>query len=507
MRDFISALRIGLAQAEDIYRWSHGEVTKPETINYRTQKPVKDGLFCERIFGPTRDWSCACGKYQHQRQDGVTCDVCGVELAPATVRRERMGHIDLATPIAHPWYMRTIGLLLDLSPRHITMLLTYQRYIILSIDEEHRNNVCPPQSNQKEKEAYQHLHTLTIGGLLDEEQYHTMSTLFPAICVAKTGAQAIHDLLRALDLGRLATHLHDEIETGGIHQKKAIRRLQAVNAFRTSGQQPHWMILSVIAVLPPELRPLLLLDGGRLASSDLNELYYRVIYRNNRIKQFLEQAAPEIIVNNECRLLQEACSALLDNTHARKKTTDSRGRPLKSLTDILQGKQGRFRRNLLGKRVDYSGRSVIVAGPQLLLHECGLPKEMACELFKPFLIEKLIGHQYAQSPKAAKRMVERRDEMIWDVLDEVLFERAVLLNRAPTLHRLSIQAFRPKLIEGQAIQLHPLVCSAFNADFDGDQMAIHVPLSQQAQEEAHQLLLSTHNLRHPASGEPSMTPS
>ena len=304
----------------------------------------------------------------------------------------------------------------------------------------------------------------------------------------------------------LAAQLHDEIEAESNNAKKAIRRLQTVNAFRTSGQQPGWMITSLLPVLPPELRPLLVLDGGRIASSDLNELYCRILHRNNRLKRFLEQGAPEIILNNERRLLQEACHALFDNPHKKKKTTDSHGRPLKSLTDVLQGKQGRFRRNLLGKRVDYSGRSVIVAGPQLLLHECGLPKEMACELFKPCLIGKLLDHQYARSPKAAKRMVERRDEMIWDVLDEVLFERVVLLNRAPTLHRLSIQAFQPKLIEGKAIQLHPLVCSAFNADFDGDQMAVHVPLSQKAQEEARCLLLSTQNLRHPASGEPAISP-
>ncbi|BCL79601.1 DNA-directed RNA polymerase subunit beta' [Ktedonobacteria bacterium brp13] len=508
--DTIAALRIGLASPERIRSWSHGEVTKPDTIHYRTQKPVKDGLFCEIIFGPTRDWSCACGKYHGKRQVGCICDKCGVELAPASVRRERMGHIELAVPIAHPWYLRAIGLLLDLSPWHVSSLLAYQRYLVLHIDEEQRSkaqDLAQDAENHEEQEAYQQLLALSVRDLLEEGQYRTLSILFPDTFLAKTGAEAMHHLLSTLDLDGLAAHLHDEIEAEGNNPKKAIRRLHVVNAFRTSGQRPEWMILSSIPVIPPELRPLLVLDGGRIASADLNELYVRILHRNTRLKRFLEQGAPEIIVNHERRMLQEACSALFDNAHTKKKTTDAHGRALKSLTDLLQGKQGRFRRNLLGKRVDYSGRSVIVAGPQLKLNECGLPKEMAYELFKPFVIGKLLDHQYARSPKAAKRMVERRDDMIWDVLDEVLFERVVLLNRAPTLHRLSIQAFHPKLIEGKAIQLHPLVCSAFNADFDGDQMAVHVPLSDKAQQEARRLLLSTHNLRHPASGEPSISPS
>ncbi|GHO82349.1 DNA-directed RNA polymerase subunit beta' [Dictyobacter formicarum] len=508
--DTIAALRIGLARAEDIHRWSHGEVTKPDTINYRTQQPVKDGLFCGRIFGPTRDWSCSCGKYQYRRQAGLVCRTCGVELAPATVRRERMGHIDLAAPIVHPWYKRTIGLLLNLSPWQVTALLGYQRYIVLHINETQRSHEhlhISDMPDPDEKEVYQYLQALTIGNLLDVEKYHALSSLFPGTIEAKTGAEAVRDLLRTLDLDALSTQLQIEITTVGTNTKKAIRRLQVVEAFRRSKQRPEWMILTAIPVLPPELRPILVLDGGRVASSDLNDLYRRILHRNNRLKRFLKQNAPNIVLNNERRLLQEACHALFDNAHTKKKVTDARHRPLKSLTDVLQGKDGRFRRNLLGKRVDYSGRSVIVVGPQLQLHECGLPKEMACELLKPFLIGKLLDHHYASSPKAAKRMVERRDTKMWDVLDEVLFERLVLLNRAPTLHRLSIQAFQPRLIEGKAIQLHPLVCAAFNADFDGDQMAVHVPLSQRAQQEARRLLLSTRNVRHPASGDPAITPS
>ncbi len=510
--DAINALRIGLASPEQIRSWSYGEVTKSDTIHYRTQRPVKDGLFCEVIFGPTRDWSCACGKYRHKRQPGFFCEKCGIEIAPATVRRERMGHIELATPIVHPWYIRdrSLSLLLGLSPWQLSALLAYQRYLVLQMDEERQRlllNQTQDIQDATDKTWYQQFATIHVGDLLDEGQHHAFSILFPDTFEAKTGSEAVQHLLHTLDLDALAEQLCEEIDMGGSDQKKAVRRLHVVNAFRNSGQNPEWMILSVIPVLPPELRPLLALDNGRIASSDLNELYYRVINRNKRIIRFIEQGAPEIILNHERRMLQEACYALFDNAHKKKKTTDSRRRPLKSLTDVLQGKKGRFRRNLLGKRVDYSGRSVIVVGPQLKLNECGLPKEMACELFKPFLIGKLLDHQYAHSPKAAKRMVERRDELIWDVLDEVLYERLVLLNRAPTLHRLSIQAFQPKLIEGNAIQLHPLVCSAFNADFDGDQMAVHVPLSQRAQEEAHRLLLSTHNLRHPASGEPSISPS
>jgi DNA-directed RNA polymerase subunit beta' len=510
--DAITALRIGLASPEQIRRWSYGEVTKTETIHYRTQKPVKDGLFCEVIFGPTCDWSCACGKYQRERRAHLVCDRCGVELAPATVRRERMGHIELAAPVIHPWYIRdhTVSSLLDLSPWQLSALLSNARYLVLKVNEETRArevNKAQEFQDEADRACYELLMAMQVGDLLDEEQYWALSLLFPDAFLAQTGAEAVRQYVRTLDLDDLATQLRDEIETQGPAQKQAIRRLQVVDAFRSSGQDPEWMIFSVLPVLPPELRPLLLLDGGRMASSDLNALYHRVIHRNTRLKRFIEEDAPEIILNNERRLLQDACHALFDNAHMKKPFTDAQKRSLKSLTDILQGKHGRFRRNLLGKRVDYSGRSVIVVGPQLLLHECGLPKEMACELFKPFLMRKLVDRNLARSPRAAKRLVERRAPMIWDLLDEVLFERVVLLNRAPTLHRLSIQAFQPRLIEGKAIQLHPLVCSAFNADFDGDQMAIHVPLSEAAQQEAKRLLLSTRNLRHPASGEPSISPS
>jgi DNA-directed RNA polymerase subunit beta' len=510
----IHALRIGLASPEQIRSWSHGEVTKPDTIHYRTHKPIPDGLFCERIFGPVKDWTCSCGKYKRKyrskQKAGTICDVCGVEVAPATVRRERLGHIELAAPIVHPWYVRdhTISLLLDLSPRQLSAILSYQRYIVLSLHEDQRSQELSRLTPEDEAEAAlcTMLASLHPGDLLEVGQYQALSRMFPQIFLAKTGAEAIRDLLEALHLDHLADQLRRQIAAGN-DTKKAIRRLQVVEAFRTSDQNPGWMVFSLIPVLPPELRPLLALDGDRIASSDFNDLYVRLIHRNNRLKRFLALGAPEILLNNERRLLQEACNALFDNTHQKKQATNARRQSLKSLTDILQGKEGWFRRNILGKRVDYSGRSVIVAGPDLLLHECGLPKEMACELFKPFLIRKLIERRFARTPKIAKRMIERRDEFIWDLLDEVLFERVVLLNRAPTLHRLSIQAFYPRLIEGKAIQLHPLVCSPFNADFDGDQMAVHVPLSDEAQDEAKRLLLSTRNLRHPASGEPAISPS
>lgn len=509
--DTIKTLTIGLASPDQIRHWSSGEVHKPETINYRTQQPEEDGLFSQRIFGPTRDWSCACGKYQRKRTPSVICKKCGVELAPAEVRRSRMGHIELAASVAHPWYVRnhTIGLLLNLSPRQLLAVLNYQRYLVLSVNEERRRELSPREKmDDAEVTSFRLLATLKQGDLLEEEDYRSLSALLPSGALqAKTGAEAIRDLLDALNLATLVEDLRREMRAPGSDYKKVARRLHIVEAFRASGQRPGWMVLPVLPVLPPELRPLLILDGDRIASSDLNELYCRIVYRNNRLQDFLQRQAPEAILNHERRLLQEACTALFDNAHAKKRFTNSRHQPLRSLTDILQGKHGLFRRNLLGKRVDYSGRSVIVPGPDLLLHECGLPKEMACELFKPFLMRKLIDRQYARSPRRAKRMVERRDEMIWDLLDETLFERPVLLNRAPTLHRLSIQAFYPRLIEGKAIQLHPLVCSAFNADFDGDQMAVHVPLSEAAQEEARRLLLSTNNLRHPASGEPSLSPS
>lgn len=509
--DTISALRVSIASPQQIREWSHGEVTKPETINYRTQKPTPDGLFCERIFGPIRNWSCACGKYKYKREVGFVCERCGVELAPATVRRDRMGHIELAAPVAHPWYVRdrTIALLLDLSLWQLSAILAYQRYLVLEVNAEKRSTLLrAPHDDEESEEFYEQLGTLKPGNLLEEHAYQNLSLLFPNVFHAETGAEAIRNFLDLLDLRALADQLSREIkQEGNLQSKRAVRRLQVVEAFRASGQRPAWLILSVLPVLPPELRPILVVPGNRIASSDLNDLYCRVIHRNNRLKHFLAHRAPEAILNNERRLLQQACNALFDNAHIKKQLVGSRNHPLKSLTDVLQGKQGRFRRNLLGKRVDYSGRSVIVAGPQLLLHECGLPKDMACELFKPFLMHLLLRRQYARSPRMAKRMIEQRNNIIWDLLDEVLFERTVLLNRAPTLHRLSIQAFRPRLIEGRAIHLHPLVCSAFNADFDGDQMAVHVPLSEAAQEEAHRLLLSTQNLRHPASGDPSISPS
>ena len=508
--DAISALRISLASREQIRQWSHGEVTKSETLHYRTHTPVGDGLFCQRIFGPVRNWSCACGKYQHVRRAGFICEQCGVELAPASVRRERMGHIELAVPLVHPWFVRdhTISLLLDLSPSQLSALVTAQRSIVLWVHEEGRAQALARHDAEDEDERTLHAHFARLhrGDLLEPYHSQALSRRFPHLFQAKTGAEALRDLLERLDLDRLAEQLRREIAEGNT-PRKATRRLQLVEALRSSGQYPGWMILTCIPVLPPELRPMLVLDGGRIASSDLNELYRRLISRNLRLKRFLEVRAPEIILNNERRLLQEACDALFDNAHARKPVVNARGKPLKSLTDLLHGKHGRFRHHLLGKRVDYSGRSVIVVGPTLRLHECGLPKDMACELFKPFLIRTLLDRAFAAHPREAKRMVERRDALIWDLLAEVLFERLVLLNRAPTLHRLGIQAFQPRLIEGNAIQLHPLVCSAFNADFDGDQMAVHVPLSEVAQAEARRLLLSTRHLRHPASGGPTMSPS
>ncbi len=509
--DTPGGLRISLASPECIRRWSYGEVTRPDTLDYRTQRPVKDGLFCERIFGPTRDWSCACGKYQREPNPRSICKQCGVEFAPAIVRRERLGHIELAAPVAHPWYVRSrvIGLLLDLSPWQLSAVLAYQRYLVITINEEARAGAPAPQDmgNAIEKRDREYFATLQPGDLLEVADYHRLAALFHHAFQAKTGAEAVRDLLDLLDLSYLAEALRKTIDAQGKGWQRALRRLQIVEAFRASGLHPGWMVLSVIPVLPPELRPLVPLDGGRFASSDLNLLYARVIHQNSRLKRFLEQGAPEIILNHERRLLQDACGALFDNLHTKKRFMDSQRRPLKSLTDQLQGKQGLFRRYLLGKRIDYSGRSVIVVGPEFHLDECGLPKEMACELFKPFVIRRLIDRHYARSPKEAKRMVERRNPLIWNLLAEVMFERVVLLNRAPTLHRLSIQAFSPRLVEGKAIHLHPLVCAGFNADFDGDQMAVHVPLSEAAQEEARRLMLSTRNLRHPATGEPALSPS
>ena len=507
----IHALRISLASPEQIRAWSYGEVTEPETINYLTHKPEVGGLFCERVFGPIQDWTCACKKYQRTRKAGFVCEKCGVELAPATVRRERMGHIELVSPVVHPWYVRGAGpiaLLLNLSPRVLTTVLSYQCYLITSLNEDMRRQILSQDTEDSSESVLRSQFTeMKCGDILEESRYRTLSLLYGASFEAKTGADAIRSLLATLDLDVLSRQLLDEIKAGDAGQKRAIKRLHSVEAFRSSKLHPTWMVFSVLPVLPPELRPLVPLDGGRYVSSDINALYERVIHRNNRLKRFMERNAPEIVLNNERRLLQDACDALFDNAHKKRPMLGSQRQPLKSLTDHLQGKEGLFRRNLLGKRVDYSGRSVIVVGRDLLLHECGLPKGMACELFKPFIIHKLVERNYARTPRHAKRMVERRDPLIWDILAEVLFERVVLLNRAPTLHRLSIQAFQPRLVEGSAIQLHPLVCSSFNADFDGDQMAVHVPLTEIAQDEAYRLLLSTQNLRNAASGDPSVYPS
>src|SRR6266702_3372737 len=513
----IAALRITVASPEQIRSWSHGEVTRPETIDCRTLQMEKDGLFCERIFGPTRDWTCSCGRYLRARTPGFVCEVCGVEITTSSVRRERMGHIELVAPIAHPWFARRapsiIALLLELSQRRLTAVLSYTCYLVLAINEAKRERALVERGEGSKNEAHDPclaslLSDLFVGDVLDEVTFRQLSNRYGDVFRAGGGAVAIRERLASLDLDALSASLRHTIELGGAAQKQAIKQLHVVEGFRASGLDPSRMILSVIPVLPPELRPLVELSGGRFASSDLNVLYERVIYRNNRVKRFLELEAPEVMLNNEKRLLQEACDALFDNGHRNRPITGSGGQPLKSLTDAISGKQGRLRKNLLGKRVDYSGRSVIVGDPQLSLHQCGLPTKMCLELFKPFLIRKLLERHYAPNARVAKRMVERTrkpDPILWDLLEEVMSDRLVLLNRAPTLHRLSIQAFEAVRVEGNAITLHPLVCSAFNADFDGDQMAVHLPLSDEAQAEARALLLSTRNLRSPASGDPSIS--
>ncbi|MGZ3518965.1 MAG: DNA-directed RNA polymerase subunit beta', partial [Vulcanimicrobiaceae bacterium] len=483
-------MRIGLASPEQIRAWSFGEVKKPETINYRTLKPERDGLFCEKIFGPTKDWECHCGKYKRIRFKGMICDRCGVEITRAKVRRERMGHIELATPVSHIWYFKgvpsRIGILLDMSPRQLEKVIYFAAYVVIDAGN----------TNLQKREV------------LTEQKYREARDKFGSAFKAGMGAEAIRELLRDLNLRKLQEELRKEFrETSGQKRLKAIKRLEVVEAFLNSGNKPEWMILSAVPVIAPELRPMVQLDGGRFATSDLNDLYRRVINRNNRLKRLLELSAPEIIIKNEKRMLQEAVDALIDNGRRGRPVTGPNNRPLKSLSDILKGKQGRFRQNLLGKRVDYSGRSVIVVGPNLKLHQCGLPKEMALELFKPFVMKKLVDRGQAHNIKSAKRMVERVRPEVWDVLDEVIREHPVMLNRAPTLHRLGIQAFEPQLIEGKAIQLHPLVCAAFNADFDGDQMAVHVPLSLEAQLEARVLMMSTNNILSPANGEPIIVPS
>jgi DNA-directed RNA polymerase subunit beta' len=569
-------LRIGLATADDIRRWSHGEVKKPETINYRTLKPEKDGLFGEQIFGPSRDWECSCGKYKRVRFKGIVCERCGVEVTKSSVRRERMGHIELAAPVTHIWYFKGVpsrlGYLLDMAPKDLEKVIYFAAYMVISVDEEGRRDDMPgleneirleikelesqrdsriadrlqrletdlaaleaegAKSDQKrrvkdgaEKEmsqarksfdeqiaqlerVWEDFRTLKVGDLKPEDSvFHDLQDRFGIYFEAFMGAEAIQKRLQAFDLQTESDELHDQIANGKGQKKiRAIKRLRVVNSFLQTGNSPAAMVLEVVPVIPPELRPMVQLDGGRFATSDLNDLYRRVINRNNRLRRLLDLGAPEIIVNNEKRMLQEAVDALFDNGRRGRPVTGTGNRALKSLSDMLKGKQGRFRQNLLGKRVDYSGRSVIIVGPQLKLHQCGLPKDMALELFKPFVIKRLIDLSHAQNIKSAKRMVERARPQVWDVLEEIIRERPVLLNRAPTLHRLGIQAFEPQLVEGKAIQLHPLVCAAFNADFDGDQMAVHLPLSVEAQAEARILMLASNNILKPSDGRPVTLPT
>ncbi|MCC6375861.1 MAG: DNA-directed RNA polymerase subunit beta', partial [Microbacteriaceae bacterium] len=569
-------LRIGLATADDIRKWSHGEVKKPETINYRTLKPERDGLFGEQIFGPSRDWECSCGKYKRVRFKGIVCERCGVEVTKSSVRRERMGHIELAAPVTHIWYFKGVpsrlGYLLDMAPKDLEKVIYFAAYMVISVDEEGRHDDLPgleneinleiktlenerdariaermkkleeetaaleaegAKSDQKRKvrevaekelaqtrksyddqvaqlqRVWDDFRNLKVGDLKAEDAvFHELQDRYSTYFEAYMGAEAIQRRLQAFDLEKESEALHDEIANGRGQKKiRAIKRLRVVNSFLQTGNSPDAMVLEVVPVIPPELRPMVQLDGGRFATSDLNDLYRRVINRNNRLRRLLDLNAPEIIVNNEKRMLQEAVDALFDNGRRGRPVTGTGNRALKSLSDMLKGKQGRFRQNLLGKRVDYSGRSVIVVGPQLKLHQCGLPKQMALELFKPFVIKKLIDLGHAQNIKSAKRMVERSRPQVWDVLEDLIRERPVLLNRAPTLHRLGIQAFEPQLVEGKAIQLHPLVCAAFNADFDGDQMAVHLPLSVEAQAEARVLMLASNNILKPSDGRPVTLPT
>ncbi len=562
-----NAIRISLASPEQIRQWSYGEVTKPETINYRTLRPEKEGLFCERIFGPTKDWECYCGKYKKIRYKGVICDRCGVEVARAKVRRERMGHVSLAAPVAHIWFAKGIpsrlGLLLDLSPRNLERVLYFAQYVVTSVDlllrtrkieelqemhaeqeealdkqlERDRDRIVvemaatPNEERRTELDAeieqittntrttkeslaqtlqqeVDELESLRPLMLLTEARYRELHDKYGDIFRAGMGAEAILDILKAIDLEQVSHDLDKEVHnTSGQRRKKAVKRIRVIEALRRSGNKPEWMIMTALPVLPPDLRPMVQLDGGRFATSDLNDLYRRVINRNNRLKRLLELGAPEIIVRNEKRMLQEAVDDLIDNGRRGRAIVGSHNHKLKSLSDLLRGKQGRFRQNLLGKRVDYGGRSVIVVGPSLRLHQCGLPKKMALELFKPFVMNRLVVQGLAHNIKSAKRMVERARAEVWDILEEVIQGRPVLLNRAPTLHRLGIQAFMPILVEGSAIQLHPLVCAAFNADFDGDQMAVHVPLSREAVHEARNVMLSTYNMLSPSSGEPLVAPT
>ncbi len=555
LNDF-SSIRISLASPEQIRSWSFGEVTKPETINYRTLKPERDGLFCERIFGPTKDYECYCGKYKKIRYKGIVCDKCGVEVAHSQVRRERMGHIELAAPVAHIWFVKVttsrLGLLLDLSPRKLEQVLYFAKFIITRVNEEAKAEAInrlkeelelelavaeeasgtsaeaaqgeqsaaegqeegpklSPEQIQRREEitaAISEIEKIQPLRLLGVNEYREISSRWGDLFEAKMGAEAILDILRRLDLEKLRDELLQEaMVSSGQTRKKVIKRLRVVKAFLTQGTKPEWMILTVLPVIPPELRPMVQLDGGRFATSDLNDLYRRVINRNNRLKRLMEMGCPQVIIRNEQRMLQEAVDSLIDNGRRGRAVTTSNGHKLKSLSDMLRGKQGHFRQNLLGKRVDYSGRSVIVCGPELKLHQCGLPKRMALELFKPFVMRRLIARGLAYNVRNAKRAVERGKEGVWDILEEVVADHPILLNRAPTLHRLGLQAFMPVLVDGSAIQLHPLVCGAFNADFDGDQMAVHIPLSRAAIEEARKVMLSTYNMLSPSSGDPIVSPT
>ena len=485
------AIKIGLASPEKIREWSHGEVKRPETINYRTLKPEKDGLFCEKIFGPQKDWECNCGKYKKIRFKGVVCDKCGVEVTKSSVRRERMGHIELAAPVSHIWYFKGIpsrmGLILDISPRVLEKVLYFSSYI-----------VTDPKDTP-----------LAYKQILNEQEYRDAEKEYGyGSFVAEMGAEAIQKLLMAIDLDTESEELKKELETcSGQKRTRIIKRLEVMEAFRTSENKPEWMIMNVIPVIPPDIRPMVQLEGGRFATSDLNDLYRRIINRNNRLRRLLDLGAPEIIVRNEKRMLQEAVDALIDNGRRGRAVTGPGNRALKSLSEMLKGKQGRFRQNLLGKRVDYSGRSVIVVGPELKIYQCGLPKEMAIELFKPFVMKELTATGKANNIKQAKKMVEKLEPQVWDILEDVIKEHPVMLNRAPTLHRLGIQAFEPVLVGGKAIKLHPLVCTAFNADFDGDQMAVHLPLTVEAQAECRFLLLSPNNLLKPSDGATVAVPS
>ncbi len=491
--DYFDYIRISIASPERILKWSYGEVTKPETINYRTLKPERDGLFCERIFGPSKDWECYCGKYKRVRHKGIICERCGVEVTDSKVRRQRMGHIKLAAPVSHIWFLKGIpsylGLLLDMTLKDLEQVIYFNNYVVLD----------PGESQFKKLQ------------LLSEEEYEDyMAENEDSSLKVGIGAEAIKELLSEVNTKELAEEIRTELADGvnSVQKKsKLIKRLRLLDSLISSETDPTWMIMDVLPVTPPDLRPMVQLDGGRFATSDLNDLYRRVINRNNRLQRLLEMGAPEIIVRNEKRMLQEAVDALIDNGRRGRTVVGPNNRALKSLSNIIEGKQGRFRQNLLGKRVDYSGRSVIVVGPQLKLNQCGLPKEMAIELFKPFVVNKLIERGYVQNIKSAKKKIERSEAIVWDILEEVIDGHPVMLNRAPTLHRLGIQAFEPKLVEGRAIQLHPLVCTAFNADFDGDQMAVHVPLSIEAQTEARMLMLATNNILAPANGKPIITPT